>query len=176
MFENIFADNELTQFIKSKTNDPWKDTSFEGYTFLHNASKGSFGEKFVQKYMEQKGSTVKKKSSSGHDRVIDGYKTEIKFSLGGNGQKRDNLYYINHLSVEKDNERVIFFGINKQETKNLLVWWNSLDFNNYVVGGPGIFYFQQGGNKLSNDDYMFVGTPEELLSLGFVKPIESWSI
>lgn len=174
MFDNIFSDGELTKFIKSKTNDPWVNTPFEGYMFLHNASKGSFGEKFVQKYMEQKGSTVKKKTNSGHDRVIDGHKTEIKFSLGGN--RKDSVYYINHLSVEKDNERVIFFGINKQEEQSLLVWWNSCDFNDYVKNGPGIFYFQQGGNKLSNDDYMFVGTPEELFSLNFVKSIENWSV
>ena len=174
MFESIFADGELSDFIKSKTNDPWKGTPFEGYTFLHNASKGSFGEKFVKKYMEQKGSIVKKKVNSGHDRVIDGYKTEIKFSLGGN--KKDNVYYINHLSVEKDNQRVIFFGINKQEDKSLLVWWNSSDFNEYVKNGPGVFYFQQGGNKLSNDDYMFVGSSEELMALGFVKRINDWIV
>lgn len=174
MFQDIFSDGELHQFIKQKTNDPWKNTVFEGYTFLHNASKGSFGEKFVQKYMEQKGSTVKKKTNAGHDRLIDGYKTEIKFSLGGNN--KDNIYYINHLSVKKDNQRVIFFGINKKEEKSLLVWWNSVDFNNYVKNGPGIFYFQQGGNKLNNDDYMFVGTPEQLMSIGFVRNIESWSM
>jgi hypothetical protein len=174
MFQDIFIDGELIHFIKNKTNDPWKGTPFEGYMFLHNASKGSFGEKFVQKYMEKRGSIVKKKTNSGHDRIIDGFKTEIKFSLGGN--KKDNVYYINHLSVEKDNERVIFFGINKKEEKSLLVWWNSLDFNNYVKNEPGIFYFQQGGNKLNNDDYMFVGSSEELLSLDFVKLINNWSM
>jgi hypothetical protein len=174
MFENIFSDGELSNFIKLKTNDTWKNTPFEGYTFLHNASKGSFGEKFVQKYMEQNGCIVKKKTSAGHDRIIDGYKTEIKFSLGGNNIKKDNLFYINHLSVEKDNNRVIFFGIHKDIEKCLFVWWDSLDFNNYVKNGPGIFYFQQGGNKLSNDDYMFVGTPEELLILPFIKNIKEW--
>ena len=76
----------------------------------------------------------------------------------------------------KDNQRVIFFGINKKETESVLVWWNSSDFNNYVENGPGIFYFQQGGNKLSNDDYMFVGTSEELMKLDFIKTIDTWSV
>lgn len=175
MFDNIFLDGELTEFIKNKTYDPWENTPFEGYMKLHNASKGSFGEKFVQKYMEQKGSKVNKKTNSGHDRIIDGYKTEIKFSLGGNTNKDKTVYYINHLSVNKDNQRVIFFGINKKEEQCLLSWWNSSDFNEYVKSGPGVFYFQQGGNKLTNDDYMFVGTPEVFKSLSFVKDISEWS-
>ena len=92
MFESIFSDGELSGFIKSKTYDPWKNTPFEGYTLLHNASKGSFGEKFVQKYMEKNGSVVNKKTNAGHDRIIDGYKTEIKFSWGGNTNKKDTSY------------------------------------------------------------------------------------
>ena len=77
--------------------------------------KGKFGEKFVENYMTHLGYTVEERHNGdpGHDRIIDGKKIEIKFSIANkvNGVPRKDRYLINHISLSKDWDRLIFFGI-----------------------------------------------------------------
>lgn len=180
MFDYIFKDGTLKQYIQENSFDYWTGTEFEGYTALSSPNKGVFGEMFVQKFMEQRGSSVMERENKGHDRIIDGYKTEIKFSLGANSKlkksQRENVYRINHLSTRKDYERVIFFGINRDFKKSIFIWWDSFDFNSYVENSTGIFSHQQGGKKQKIDDYMFAGDNiDTLLNLDFVKNIDDWT-
>lgn len=180
MFDYIFADGKLKNYIQESTFDCWIGTNFEGYSSMSSPNKGVFGEMFVEKYMDNLGSEVKERTNKGHDKIIDGHKTEIKFSLGANSKKtkkqRDRVFRINHLSVDKDNDRVIFFGISKIPDESVMVWWNSKDFNDYISSGPGIFHYQQGGKKIKNDDYMFCGDDiQKFLDLDFVKHIDEWT-
>jgi hypothetical protein len=147
MFDYIFSDGELKKYVDDSTFDCWVGTDFEGYAALSSTNKGVFGEMFVEKFMIARGSKVLERLNKGHDKIIDGHKTEIKFSLGVNDKKtksqKDRMFLINHLSVNKDNDRVIFFGISKKHEESVMVWWNSQDFNDYVSSGPGIFHYQQ---------------------------------
>ena len=79
----MFADGSLQNYIEQNLEDPWRSTPFEGYVYMSPKQKGEFGERFTTKYLEHLGHKVKraKTSTAGHDRVVDDFLTEIKFSL-----------------------------------------------------------------------------------------------
>ena len=83
MFESIFSTGTLRNYIDANVQDPWEDTEFKGYVYMSPKQKGEFGERFISYYMLIADHAVKRAetSTAGHDRIIDGIKTEIKFSL-----------------------------------------------------------------------------------------------
>ena len=89
MFDSIFADGTLREYIDNNLKDPWKGTNFEGYVFMSPKQKGEFGERFVSKFMTLSGHKVAraKTSTAGHDRVVDDILTEIKFALATRDKK-----------------------------------------------------------------------------------------
>jgi len=171
LFDSLFLDGSLTKYIKEKQNDIWKNTYFEGYVHLNPRQKGTFGEMFVEKYLTSKGHTVEKRTDAGHDRIIDDYKTEIKFGMCNKGIK--DCFLINHISKDKDWERLIFCGINPTEKETIFVWFTKQDFCKVLETTNDIFGHQQGGKKIKNDDYM-CGNIDGLLKLPFVKQITEW--
>lgn len=173
-FKKMMKDKELTSFIQQKSFDPWKGTMFEGYVHLTPRQKGLFGEKFVAKFMEQKGFHVTQSLTTGHDMLINKMKTEIKFSLAtrktstqtaptlrSSPKKRGDIittidkdkFIMNHVSKQKDWDRLIFIGVNSMNDISLL-WFNKKDFIKYVNKKDHVFNNQQGGDSLQNDDYM----------------------
>lgn len=178
MFDSIFADGELREFIEGNLKDPWEDTPFKGYVFKSPKDKGEFGERFVSKWMNRAGHKVEraKTSTAGHDRVIDGILTEIKFSLATRDRKGGTYkdkFIMNHVSVCKDWERLIFCGINEQEDDLRIVWFSKEDFANYMKSEDCIFKPQQAGKGGGNDDYICTNIPK-LIELDFVKDIKEW--
>lgn len=175
MFDAIFEDNTLTDYINENINDPWVDTPFEGYVFLSPKQKGEFGERFVQKYFENKGSLVERApgSTDGFDRYIDHAKIEIKFSLATRNRKtgstNDDTFIINHVSRDKDWEYLVFFGINRNK-ESRLVWFTKEDF---VKHHREFFSLQQGGQKIDNDDFMCTNV-KKLLDQPWVHDIADW--
>lgn len=177
MFDSIFSDNELIDYINGNLSDPWIGTPFEGYVFLSPKQKGEFGEKFISKYFSIiKNSNVQKPINSGHDRIVDNKKTEFKFSLAtrnaNNGVKKDQ-FIINHISKDKDWERLVFFGINFDENDSRMLWFTKDDFLNYLEYEHCIFNHQQGGKSIKNDDYICTKV-DKLLKLSFIKSIYQW--
>jgi hypothetical protein len=177
MFGSIFSDNVLINYINENLSDPWTGTPFEGYVFLSPKQKGEFGEKFISKYFYTiKNSNVQKPINSGHDRIVDNKKTEFKFSLatrnGKNGVKKDQ-FIINHISKDKDWERLVFFGINFDENDSRMLWFTKDDFLNYLEYEHCIFNHQQGGKSIKNDDYICTKV-DKLLKLSFIKSIDQW--
>ncbi len=178
MFDSIFGDGSLVEYINQNLKDPWIGTPFEGYVFLSPKQKGEFGERFVNKYFEQKGSKVAKAKSStaGHDRIIDGIITEIKFSLATRDKKggvKEDQFIINHVSKDKDWERLVFFGINKTEESSRLFWFTKEDFLNHLEYDNCMFAPQQGGKSIGNDDYICTKI-NKLVECDFVKDIAEW--
>jgi hypothetical protein len=159
MFVDMFDDGSLEQYIKDNTKDPWKGTPFEGYVSMSPKQKGEFGERFVSKVFDGRGHKVERAHSStaGYDRLINGMKVEIKFSLAQRapvaGVKKD-IFMINHVSKAKDWERLLFCGINQEENDIRILWFTNKDFTSYIAGGGSLFNIQQGGKKVKNDDYM----------------------
>jgi len=173
IFESVFADGKLVEFLNKNKHDPWIDTPFENYVYLLNTQKGKFGEMFVERYMRNKGSVVTPRQNTGHDRMIDGYKTEIKFSLcvrSEDGLSNDT-FIINHISKNKDWERLIFFGINYNFETSRMIWFDKEDFSSH----SGLFKTQQGGKDVGNDDFMYAGHIVPLMNLPFVKTIDEWT-
>lgn len=177
MFDSIFEDKSLQDYINQNLKDPWIGTPLQGYVFLSPKQKGEFGERFVSKYMTLAGHDVKKAATStaGHDRII-GYLTEIKFSLATRDRKGGvvkDKFIINHVSVGKDWERLIFCGINKQEEDARIVFITKEDFEEHLKSDICYFNVQQGGKKVGNDDYICTNVAA-LLECDFVKDISEW--
>ena len=178
MFTEAFQDGSLQDYINENTQDPWEGTPFEKYVHIGNKIKGEFGERFVHKYMESKGHDVKraKTSTAGHDRVIDGIRTEIKFSLATRNKKggvNKDKFIINHLACGKDWERFIFCGINPNEEDIRIFYILKADFEAHLKSDDCLFNVQQGGKDSGNDDFICTKV-KELLECDFVKDISEW--
>lgn len=178
MFTTIFEDGSLIDYIKQNTKDPWIGTPFEGYVFMSPKQKGEFGERFVSKLMTLAGCKVMraKTSTAGHDRVIDEILTEIKFSLATRDKKdgvKEDQFIINHVSKDKDWERLVFFGINQNEHDARLFWFSKQDFIAHLESGDCLFASQQGGKSIGNDDYICTKT-NRLIECDWVKSLEEW--
>ncbi len=174
-FDHLFTDGTLGNYLKKNLNDPWEDTNFEGYIFLIPTQKGNFGEKLISSYMDMRGSVVQNRTNRGHDRVIDGFKTELKFGLctrDKSGNLSEKTFTINHISKDKDWDRLIFFGVNFDDT--YCVWFKKEDFVEYIETDGRYFRVQQGGESGENDDYIYAGDISNLINLPFVKDIDEW--
>lgn len=164
----------------NRHNNNWaSDQTFKNYHKLGNKQKGVAGEYVVEKIMEQKGYSVIPPTDPGHDRIIDGYKTEIKFSLAVSKGDTiiDDKFIINHVAVGKDWERLIFCGVNpldSQSNRYQMYFFDKSDFTNYMKSGDRtVFNHQQSGSKVANDDYM-CSKFNKFIELPFIKPIEMW--
>jgi hypothetical protein len=176
MFDSIFEDVELKNFISSKINDPWKGTNFEGYVHMQPVHKGKFGELFVSRWLEVCGLIVECRVNTGHDIIVNCSNTEVKFGLA-NRDKFGNIvqdsFIINHISEGKDWERLIVCGINENEKDIRIFWFSKEDFCDYLKTNQCIFSHQQGGKEIENDDYMCKNM-NELRKLKFIRGIEEW--
>lgn len=178
MFYSIFEDGSLQDYINQNAQDPWVGTPFQGYVFMSPKQKGEFGERFVSKYFESKGNEVKraKTSTAGHDRIIDGIMTEIKFSVATRnktGGVNEDQFIINHVSKNKDWQRLIFFGINPIENNCCFFWFTKEDFIEHLKSDECTFASQQGGKSIGNDDYICTKV-NKLKSMSFAKSMNQW--
>lgn len=167
--------SKLRAFIKDRLNDPWEGTEYQGYVYLTPKQKGEYGELFVETLMTEMLCDVQpaEKSTSGYDRCIDGIKTEIKFSLAGrkNNQIVDNQFIINHVSVGKDWERLIFCGVNKEHL--VALYFTKDAFKQELSRSDSVFHHQQGGKNVANDDYMCTDVTT-FMKRPYVKQITEW--
>ena len=139
--------------------DPWIGTPFEGYKYLDSKQKGNFGENFVESYFKSVGSKVTPADNAGHDRIVDGVKVEVKFSLAHSDNKKkiikDNTFTMNHVSADKDWEVLVFFGINPDIQESYTRVLTKSQFRNILSSkDQKLFSRQQGGKKIENDDWM----------------------
>jgi hypothetical protein len=167
--DEFFEDGVLQQYIKEKTYDPWIGTYYEGYLKLSPTQMGAFGEDLVSRIMVKHGSDVWNRDNPGHDRFIDGYKTEIKFSLS----LIKNTFSFNHLACRKDWERLIILGVNPNNHFRMN-WIYKGDFIDHVTSDKSVFSRQQGGNDGGNDDYMFSSKYSRLEQTGILREMDTW--
>tara|TARA_B100002019_G_scaffold136357_1_gene117492 strand:+ start:205 stop:741 length:537 start_codon:yes stop_codon:yes gene_type:complete len=178
MFDFLFADGTLREYIDDNLKDPWKGTPFEGYVFMSPKQKGEFGERFVSKFMEEMSCKVKRAATStaGHDRVIDDILTEIKFALATRNKKGGvtvDKFIINHVSVGKDWQRLIFCGVNPDEKDLRIFFITKENFEAHLKSDKCYFNVQQGGKSVGNDDYICTNVAA-LLECDFVEEITKW--
>lgn len=151
----------------------WQGTSYEHYENLNTKQKGIFGEQLVSNICAANGMKVEsaKTPTDGYDRIINGRKVEIKFSLAS---KRNHLWHFmfNHCATEKDYERIMFMGVNGDENYKI-VWFDKQDF---ITVKNELFKHQQGGAKLGLDDYICQGkNSTALLNHKLAKSIEEYA-
>ena len=178
MFESIFSTGTLRNYIDANVQDPWEDTEFKGYVYMSPKQKGEFGERFVSYYMLITDRAVKRAetSTAGHDRIIDGIKTEIKFSLATRNKKggvNKDKFIINHVSVGKDWERLIFCGINPDEKDARIVFITKEDFEAHLKSDNCLFNVLEVCKSICNDDYICTKVAD-LLECDFVQDISKW--
>ena len=179
MLNEMFADGSLQNYINTNLEDPWTGTPFQGYVYMSPKQKGEFGERFTTKYLELLGLDVKrvKISTAGHDRVVSYILTEIKFSLATRNKSKGGVIFdkfiINHVSSGKDWERLLFVGVNSNESDLRVVWFTKEDFNNHIKSDNSLFNIQQGGKGVGNDDYICPKV-KSLLQCNWDKSINLW--
>ena len=190
--DTIFENKEVSEYMEKQLHNNWSGTKFEDSPRLDPKQKGVFGELYVEALMRTLGRKVIPPEGTGHDRIIDGVKTEIKFSLAGSNRKKDgklidpDSFTFNHIAMEKDWDQFIFLGINpptdSQNTRSFenktwpthrLYVMDKADFVAHMNNGSTIFKHQQGGNKSDNDDYCVFGRNSfyELINLPFVREV-----
>jgi len=182
----------IREYIKSKLNDPWIGTELEGYKFIDNKQKGEVGEVYISNYMETTYNSKVLPADCGpngpYDRIIDGIKTEIKFSCAHSDNsasvptiKRNKSgevnWTINHVAVEKCWERLIFCGINLIDGVVVpnIVWCTKQNFID-CLNETTFYKSQQGGKNGNNDDFMSAGSsPLKWMQSKFSKDINEWN-
>jgi|TARA_R110000803_G_scaffold27221_3_gene63766 hypothetical protein len=179
---------DTQEYIKNTLCDPWLGTEFEGYKSLDPKQKGNLGEAWLSNYMERTFNSIVKDADCGvngpYDRIIDKYNTEIKFGLSHSDNKKQivksDVFSINHVSVGKCWDRLIFCGINLIDgipTPNRISWCTKEDFVRCLKlkGKDRLFNPQQGGNKGGNDDYICAGKkPMKWINSEYSKDISEW--
>ena len=179
MLNEMFADGSLQNYINTNLADPWIGTPFQGYVYMSPKQKGEFGERFTTKYLELLGFDVKraKTSTAGHDRVVSDILTEIKFSLATRNKSKGGVIFDKFIfylvSSCKDWERLLFVGVNSNESDLRVAWFTKEDFNNHIKSDNSLFNIQQGGKGVGNDDYICTKV-ESLLQCNWVKSINLW--
>lgn len=176
---------DLKNLLEYTQYDPWKGTVFENYVFAGNDIKGAFGEAYVNECMKQLGGTITPRTNAGHDSIINGFKTEIKFALSQRDTKKriikENAYTFNHISLAKDWDRIIFMGIHPDSEQTTFVWMSKQDVIDALEEQKRddrrtYFSTQQGGEGGGNDDFMTCHAMfRRLLASKYVKKIEDFS-
>jgi len=172
----ISSDDYLKKIRGQSKKDRWEDNKFKGLVNMNIRQKGKFGELYGRDRMISLNHSVTKRTSSGHDYIIDGHKTEIKFGLC---TKLDNSCIMNHISLKKDWDRILFIVFNKTEENNRFLWFTKEDFLKLERNDNNLFKRlfspQQGGKNIKNDDYMCTNIPL-LLYQSFVHELSDWEI
>ena len=89
IIDTIFENKQVADYMEQQLHNNWSDTRFEDYPRLDPKQKGVFGELYVEALMRTLGHDITPPTNPGHDRTIDGIKTEIKFSLAGSNRRKD---------------------------------------------------------------------------------------
>ncbi len=131
------------------SNNLWEGTPFEKYYQTGAKQKGALGELIVTSFLKNKGFSIEKSTDLGHDRIVNGWKTEIKFSCATK-RNFDFLFTFNHISFCKDWDRIIFCGING-DLEARIVWFSKEDMK--ILLQEGLLKHQQAGKDNNLDDY-----------------------
>ena len=171
-YQTPLLDEDLRSYIDSHLSDPFEGTALSGYTHMNPKQKGIYGEMYVSKILENWGKTVDPPVNTGHDRIVDGIKTEIKFSVASKGTP--DCFTMNHVSKGKDWGRLVFAGINRH-SDNHMYWMSKSAFSEHVDSDNMLFSYQQGGKTIKNDDYMITGQKlMKLVEKGIFRSMEEW--
>ena len=185
-FCKVGNDPALSGYINSNLFDPWTSSPFAGYVYLGSKKMGSYGERYISTALINLGFDVIKPLNTDHDRQVrktpseSFIKTEFKFSLAQRdcvkSTVKPNVFSINHMALHKDWERMIFCGINPQNTNSHLIFITKEDFIAEMNLTDPVFKPQQSGKKGKNDDYIVQGLQgiKQFLDRPYIKQLAAW--
>ena len=149
-----------SDLLLAEQEDPrYINSAFRFVKQMHAKQKGKRYEEITECVVRKLGHIVSKPINTDHDRIIDGFKVEIKGStLNKNtdnfsflqirpDQDYDKLYF----TMCYPNELVIMEMSKEQVLKNIQ---------------NGIFKKQHGGNKAESRTYLYYGNRESLSNIG----------
>lgn len=98
------------QVNKEVAKDRYKDSAFLSLKNLTSRKKGSQIEYLYQEYMESKGCVVTKCENTGHDRIVDGRKKEIKGSFIWDDNTKELNFRWQQIRPDQDYDDVVFLA------------------------------------------------------------------
>ena len=141
---------DVKDYFRLDNTNPWVGTPVEQYYALNPAAKGNKAEEIVSKVLTSMGYNVNARTNAGHDRIINGIKTEIKFALAAN-RNYDWGCIFNHIGFEKDWQEILLICVNGDcEMRGVLFNKDNFPYS--------LLNHQQGGNNSDNDDFMINAT------------------
>ena len=123
---------KIPDYIAERNTDPFKNTPLLGLGNLGSGGVGAVGEQIVEEIMRQRGHAVTPRVNQDHDRIIDGIKTEIKFTISQQSQS------IMNIARWKDWERMIILAI-KTAYDFKIKWMYKTQFEECLDNG---FFFK----------------------------------
>lgn len=141
--------NYINLFTECTINNKWAGTPLEKYAALGTRQRGAFSESAVKQILSELGFNIESPQNPGHDFIMNGIKTELKFGLT-TGRNNNWRTMFNHIGLEKDWEQLVLACINGDlKFRIVLIKRDNLS--------EDLLQHQQGGNKSENDDYMISG-------------------
>lgn len=137
------------------------NSPFVHLKLMHAKQKGSRYEMITECVLRKLGFDVKKPKSIEYDRIVDGYRCEIKGSTLN--KNTDNFSFL-QIRPDQDYDKLIFSMFYPDE---LVLMEMSKDciFQNIENGN---FKKQHGGNKADSRTYCYYGNKESLTKIGAV--------
>ena len=139
----------INKFEECETQNTWSGTSMEKYASLGAKQRGSFAEKVITETLREMGYEINDPENYGHDFIMDGRKTELKFCLATSRNTNWRTIF-NHIGLKKDWDQIILGCVNGDCSVRLVLF--SKD-NLPIL----LMTHQQGGKNSDNDDYMISG-------------------
>lgn len=163
--------NKNSKMVKD---NPWAGTILQTYALVDPKSKGGYGEDLVKEQIKEVYKIpIEKRTNPGHDAIIGGYKTEIKFSAATK-RNMEYKFTFNHIGIGKDWERIIFMGVNG-DLDAKIVWFTKEDILQILKTSTCLSH-QQGGKSSDNDDYISANKNSQILmNHPLAKTMEQWS-
>lgn len=148
------------QFLQPEETDPrYDDSPFKHLKNMLPKQKGKKFEQIVECVYRKLGYTVKERSSSDHDKIIDGQKCEVK---GSTLVKGKDIFSFLQIRPDQDYDSMIFAMFYPHELTLISMEKQLIEklINN------GTFKKQHGGNKSESGTFCYYGNKESLQALG----------
>lgn len=147
-----------------KVDESWIGSSNEKVRILPSATKGAFGAKIAKNVLASIGVDTFGPGASAYDIMVDGQKTEVKFSTGMGSKGK---YTFQQLRKFHDFDRCIFVAVSPEETR---IWWATrTDLDEHVFAYDKCR--QHGGKKGKTDTYWIKNAE---VPLKWFRDMEEW--
>ena len=149
--------------LQPEAEDPrYVNSPFRNLKPLHAKQKGKRFEMIVADVYKKLGHGVRKAENTDHDRIVDGYKNEIK---GATLVKGKQIFSFLQIRPDQDYEKMTFAMFYPDDL--VMMEMNKAQIKKCIA--DGIFKKQHGGNKANSGTFCYYGNKETLTELGAIE-------